>query len=111
MQEVGGSIPPGSTTIPAHGAAGESGHVASTGSPLKLLRRAIAAGVLFCRSRALLRSQPQRRQFNLKNHRNPLMLSSNNAGAWQDLARIFGKRVTICAAANGASHAMLSGGY
>jgi hypothetical protein len=112
MQEVGGSIPPGSTTIPAHGATGESAHVASTGSPLKLLRRAIAAErfilqkprfVAIATATSAIQSQ--------NNQRNPLMFGSNNAGAWQDLARFFGKRVTICAAANGAGHAMLSGGY
>jgi hypothetical protein len=77
-----------------------------------LLRRAIAAGrfilwkphfVAIATATSAIQSQ--------NNHRNLPMFSSNNAGSWQDLARFFGKRVTICAAANGAGRAMLSGGY
>jgi hypothetical protein len=44
-------------------------------------------------------------------HGNALMIGSNNAGPWKVLARFFGKRVTIYAAANSAGRAMLAGGY
>src|SRR5580700_9070552 len=67
--------------------------------------------VLFCKGRASLRSQPQNRQFNQKiKPGNTPTIDSNNAGSWQVLARFFDKRVTICAAADGAGRAMLAGG-
>jgi hypothetical protein len=41
---------------------------------------------------------------------NAPMIGSNNAGSWKVVARFFGKRMTICAAADGAGRAMLGGG-
>jgi hypothetical protein len=41
---------------------------------------------------------------------NAPMIGSNNAGSWKVVARFFGKRMTICAAADGAGRAMLGRG-
>jgi hypothetical protein len=42
---------------------------------------------------------------------NAPMIGSNNAESWKVVARFFCKRMTICAAADGAGHAMLGRGY
>jgi hypothetical protein len=79
---------------------------------VKLLRRAIAAGRFVLQKLRFVASAAAKSKNQSKNKpSNAPMIDSNNAGSRKVLARFFGKRVTIYAAANGAGRAMLSGGY